>query len=46
MRLESCRKCGLEMKPDMRCEICRDYNRLHCPKCDATTEEQVHIHNT
>ena len=44
MRQESCRTCGLDMSPDLRCEICKDFVRLHCPKCGNTTDTQIHIH--
>ncbi len=44
MRAESCRTCGLEMSPEIRCEICKDFIRLHCPKCGKTTDPQIHIH--
>jgi predicted RNA-binding Zn-ribbon protein involved in translation (DUF1610 family) len=44
MRLESCRTCGLEMKPDLQCEICKNFTRLHCPKCGKSGDAQIHIH--
>jgi len=44
MRSESCRTCGLEMKPDLQCEICKNFIRLHCPKCGKSTDAQIHIH--
>ena len=45
MRLENCRVCGLEMEPDQRCEVCKNFVRLHCPKCGKTNDPQVHLHN-
>ncbi len=44
MRTESCRVCGIEMSLETRCEICKDFIRLHCPKCGKTTDPQIHIH--
>jgi len=44
MRTESCRACGLEMSLEIQCEICKDFTRLHCPKCGKTTDPQIHIH--
>ena len=46
MRVESCRTCGLDMLPDIRCEICKDFITQHCPKCGKTTDPQIHAHNS
>ena len=44
MRQESCRKCGLEMEPDLICEVCKNFIQSHCPKCNRTNDLQIHIH--
>ncbi len=45
MRSESCRACGYEMVPDITCNICKIFVRMHCPKCGKTNDAQVHLHN-
>jgi hypothetical protein len=44
MRSESCRTCGFEMKPELQCEICKNFIMLNCPKCGKSTDKQIHIH--
>ncbi|MCH9659123.1 hypothetical protein K0U27_10650 [archaeon] len=42
MRLDSCRKCGAEMKINKRCEVCRNANQFLCLICSDITDEQIH----
>lgn len=44
MRIESCRICGLDMEPNIQCNICKDFQSLHCPKCGKNSDKQIHIH--
>lgn len=46
MRIESCRNCGLDMEPDLKCDFCKNFIRAHCPKCRRTNDLQIHIHQT
>ena len=45
MRTESCRACGIDMSPDLQCEVCKNFISLQCHKCGKTTDPQIHIHN-
>ena len=46
MKKESCRACGIEMSPHTKCEICKDFISLHCPKCGKSTDPQIHTHSS
>ena len=48
MRIESCRKCGKEMKESTheqhRCVVCGRSNTLFCDTCNQFGQEQFHEH--
>lgn len=44
MRKESCRTCGIQMEPELKCEVCRDFIALHCSNCGRTNDPQIHTH--
>ncbi|HXG74164.1 MAG: hypothetical protein QW177_06340 [Candidatus Nitrosotenuis sp.] len=49
MRVDLCRKCGIELKEysdSETCQVCgRDYAQFRCNKCGMVTEPQYHIHS-
>jgi hypothetical protein len=49
MRNEHCKRCGTEMIPSPDhidvCLVCREPQKLLCPKCDEKTLVQVHSHS-
>ena len=42
MRIDSCRKCGLKLKPKQHCSICKDAITFKCNNCRIETDEQIH----
>lgn len=42
MRLESCRKCGNELKLKRSCFICTRPVQFQCLRCRTDTDEQIH----
>ena len=42
MRIESCRKCGHELKAETKCNVCDQVNRFLCDSCGFQTEKQIH----
>lgn len=48
MRIESCRKCGKEMKEskndEHKCMVCGRSNTLYCESCNLFGQEQFHEH--
>jgi predicted amidophosphoribosyltransferase len=49
MRIDSCRRCGTELKKyqnSMACKNCgKDFEQFSCPVCNVVTEPQYHEHN-
>lgn len=43
MRIESCRKCGTELKLSKTCSVCSKPIQFYCKYCKANTEEQIHL---
>lgn len=43
MRIESCRKCGIELELKQKCSICNDPLKFTCKKCQFESEEQIHV---
>jgi len=48
MRIDSCRKCGAELREydySERCQACgREFTQFACVKCQTITEPQYHVH--
>ena len=42
MRIDSCRKCGIELEENKKCDVCRKVNQFFCHNCGFTTDEQIH----
>ncbi|WP_299290078.1 hypothetical protein [Nitrosopumilus sp.] len=42
MRIDSCRKCGMELETNKKCEVCNDAIQFLCHKCGNVTDEQIH----
>ncbi|KAF6246982.1 hypothetical protein C6990_07835 [Nitrosopumilus sp. b3] len=42
MRIDSCRKCGIELEKNKKCDVCRKVNQFFCHRCGFTTDEQIH----
>ena len=42
MRFDSCRKCGLELKVNKKCDMCNEANQFFCHSCNHVTDEQIH----
>ncbi|MBM3903931.1 MAG: hypothetical protein FJ357_02140 [Thaumarchaeota archaeon] len=49
MRIDSCRKCGIELRQygyAERCQSCgREFAQFTCLKCNLVSDPQYHIHN-
>ncbi|MFY9300292.1 MAG: hypothetical protein WAO91_03795 [Candidatus Nitrosotenuis sp.] len=49
MRIDSCRKCGAELREYdevERCQICeKHYTQFRCKNCGIVTEPQYHAHS-
>lgn len=44
MRIDSCRKCGSEMKPSKDyCDVCDSPIKFVCTECRKETELQYHV---
>ena len=44
MRIDSCRKCGNEMKPsDEYCNVCDSPMKFVCTECKKETDMQYHV---
>ena len=42
MRIDSCRKCGMELEKSKECSICNNPIKFSCKKCHFESEEQIH----
>ena len=42
MRIDSCRKCGIELEVEKKCDVCRDAVQFFCHSCGTITDEQIH----
>ncbi len=42
MRIDSCRKCGIEMTIKQKCSTCHEPIKFNCKKCHFESEEQIH----
>jgi len=42
MRIDSCRKCGVALEVNKRCNVCNKANEFFCHNCGYTTTEQIH----
>jgi hypothetical protein len=42
MRIDSCRKCGIELDAKQKCSICKNPIKFSCKKCNFESEEQIH----
>ena len=42
MRIDSCRKCGIELTIKQKCSICNEPLKFNCKKCHFESEEQIH----
>jgi len=42
MRIDSCRKCGIELEENKKCDVCGKVNQLFCHNCGSISEEQIH----
>lgn len=42
MRIDSCRKCGIELTIKQNCSICNKSIKFDCKKCYFESEEQIH----
>ncbi|MFM7862414.1 MAG: hypothetical protein ACKO7Y_06715 [Candidatus Nitrosotenuis sp.] len=49
MRIDSCRKCGTELREyddSERCLSCgKEFTQFVCVRCKIVTDPQYHIHN-
>ena len=43
MRIDSCRKCGLGLEVNKKCDVCRDPIQFFCHNCGTITDEQIHF---
>ena len=43
MRIDSCRKCGIELEINKKCGVCKNVSQLFCHKCGNVTDEQIHL---
>ena len=43
MRIDSCRKCGEELVPCLKCEVCKETIAFRCKNCEIETEEKIHV---
>jgi len=46
MRIDSCKKCGGEMKIQIHCSTCNKPIKFSCNRCHTDTEEQFHLQCT
>jgi len=44
MRIDSCRRCGFDMRVRGKCPACREAIKFVCKNCHVETEEQIHFH--
>ncbi|MGQ0606138.1 MAG: hypothetical protein ACT4OD_04180 [Candidatus Nitrosotenuis sp.] len=48
MRIDSCKKCGIELREyddSARCQTCgKEFAQFVCIKCQLVTEPQYHVH--
>ncbi len=42
MKIDSCRKCGQELKVSRSCTVCNEPIEFQCNDCKIVTEEQFH----
>jgi len=43
MRIDSCRKCGIQLEVNKKCDVCREPNQFFCHNCSNVTEKQIHL---
>ncbi len=43
MRIDSCRKCGTDLKVDQSCSVCNEPTTFKCENCNIETDMQYHI---
>ncbi|MCA9828531.1 MAG: hypothetical protein KC444_09150 [Nitrosopumilus sp.] len=43
MRIDSCRKCGTELKIKQNCPVCTKPVKFLCKNCLFETDEQIHL---
>jgi len=43
MRTDSCRKCGIELEVNKKCQICKEVSQFFCHQCGDVSEEQIHV---
>lgn len=44
MRIDSCRKCGDDLKIQKKCFSCREPVKFQCKRCHYSPDEQLHLH--
>jgi len=44
MRIDSCRKCGDELKTQKKCFSCNEPIKFQCIRCHYSPDEQLHYH--
>jgi len=42
IRIDSCRKCGIELSVKQKCSLCTKPIKFACEKCHGETDEQIH----
>ncbi|MDH3279130.1 MAG: hypothetical protein OEL84_08570 [Nitrosopumilus sp.] len=42
IRIDCCRKCGMESSVKQRCSICTKPIKFACERCHLETDEQIH----
>ncbi len=42
MRIDSCKKCGQQLKISRECSVCDEPIEFHCTECRIVNEEQIH----
>ena len=42
MRVDSCRKCGVELTIKQECSMCNEPIKFNCKRCHFESEERIH----
>ena len=42
MRIDKCRKCGMDVEVRRTCQICLEPIKFTCKKCHVETDERIH----
>lgn len=42
MRINSCRKCGVNLESKQKCSVCQKPLKFACKNCSFESEEQIH----